>query len=103
MVIAVLGRATPLLSFWIAGSFQLVILPMKMLARVGPSMCSRFFTPGRLYITDVAASAQGIWTQPLQAVNWSGESGASLAPKSPARPVGALIPPLEPIALYTRV
>src|SRR3954447_709774 len=76
---------------------------MKIFARVAPSMCSRFLTPGRLYITDVAASAHGIWTQPLQAENWSGDSGASLAPKSTVRPVIALIPPLEPIALYCSV
>ena len=51
-------------------------------------------------MTDVAARAHGIWTQPLHAVNWSGESGASLAPKSTVRPVMALMPPLEPMALY---
>ena len=63
-------------------------------------MWSRFLTPGRLYITDVAASAQGICAQPLHAVNWSGLSGASLAPKSTVRPVMELMPPLEPMALY---
>src|SRR5262245_15213852 len=49
---------------------------------------------------DVAESAHGICTQSLQAVNWSGESGASLAPKSTVRAVIALIPPPEPIGLY---
>ncbi len=68
-MIFVLGRLTPLFSFWIAGSFQVVIWPMKILASVGPSMCRRFLTPGRLYITEVAASAHGICTQPLHAVN----------------------------------
>ena len=34
---------------------------------------------------DVDDSAHGIWTQPLQASNWSGVSGASLAPKSTVR------------------
>jgi hypothetical protein len=53
-----------------------------------------------LYITDVAASAHGICAHPLQAVNWSGLSGASLAPKSTVRPVIALMPPLDPIGLY---
>ena len=51
-------------------------------------------------MTDVAESAHGIWTQPLQAVNWSGVSGASLAPKSTVRAVIAAMPPPEPIGLY---
>ena len=38
-------------------------------------------------MTAVAESAHGIWTQPLQAVNWSDVSGASLAPKSTVRAV----------------
>ncbi len=46
--IFVLGSETPGLSLAIAGSFQVVIWPMKILASVGPSMCSRFLTPGRL-------------------------------------------------------
>src|SRR3954463_10440880 len=44
----VLGRLTPLFSFWIAGSFQDVIWPMKIFASVGPSILIRFLTPGRL-------------------------------------------------------
>src|SRR5215831_10447308 len=54
-------------------------------------------------MTEVAESAHGICVQPLQAPNWSGVSGASLAPKSTVRPVIALMPPLEPIALYWRL
>ena len=50
-------------------------------------------------MTDVADSAHGIWTQPLQAANWSGVSGASLAPKSTVRAVIAAMPPPEPIGL----
>jgi hypothetical protein len=46
---------------------------------------------------EVAESAHGIWTQPLQAANWSGVRGASLAPKSTVRFVIALIPPPEPM------
>ncbi len=42
-------------------------------------------------------SAQGIWTQPLQAAIWSGVSGASEAPKSTVRAVIAAMPPPEPI------
>ena len=40
-----LGSATPLLSFLIAASFQLVMSPLKILASVGPFMCRRFLTP----------------------------------------------------------
>ncbi len=45
----------------------------------------------------MAESAHGIWTQPLQAAAWSGESGASLAPKSTVRAVIAAMPPPLPI------
>ena len=48
---------------------------------------------------DVEDSTHGIWTQPLQAANWSGVSGASLAPKSTVRAVIAAMPPPEPIGL----
>ena len=48
----------------------------------------------------VAPSAHGICSQPLHALNWSGVSGASLAPKSTVRPVTAATPPPEPMALY---
>ncbi len=100
IVIAVLGSDTPLLSAAIAGSFHLVICPMKIFASVGPSMCRRFLTPGRLYMIAVPPSTHGICSQPLQAVNWSGVSGASLAPKSTVRDVIAATPPPEPMALY---
>ena len=46
------------------------------------------------------ASAHGIWTQPLQAENWSGVSGASEAPKSTCRFVIAVMPAPEPVGLY---
>ena len=49
---------------------------------------------------EVADSAHGIWTQPLQALNWSGDSGASLAPKSTWRAVIAAMPAPEPTGLY---
>ena len=48
----------------------------------------------------MAPSAQGICSQPLQAVNWSEVSGASLAPKSTVRDVIDVIPAPEPTALY---
>src|ERR1700746_584899 len=47
-LIGVLGRLTPGLSALIAGSFQLLILPWKMLAMVGASSF-RLETPDRLY------------------------------------------------------
>ena len=53
--------------------------------------------PGRLYGIDVAESAQGITTQPLQASSWLGESGASEAPKSTVRAVIAAMPAPEPV------
>ena len=51
-------------------------------------------------MTDVAESAHGICTHSLHAANWSGVSGASLAPKSTVRDVIAAMPPPEPIGLY---
>ncbi len=45
-------------------------------------------------------SAHGIWMQPLQAWNWLGVIGASLAPKSTVPPCIPAIPPLEPIDPY---
>ena len=48
-------------------------------------------------MTAFAPSTHGIWTQSPQAVNWSVESGASLAPKSTVLFVIAWMPPPEPI------
>src|SRR4051794_19260284 len=59
-----------------------------------------FGRPSPRYAIDVADSAHGIWTQPRHAANWSGVSGASLAPKSTVRFVIALMPPPEPIGPY---
>src|SRR5581483_8784705 len=42
------GRLTPGFSFLIAGSSHVLTWPMKIFASVGPSMWSRFLTPGRL-------------------------------------------------------
>src|SRR6185503_3110169 len=71
-----------------------------MLARTGPFKIRRLFTPGRLYGTDIPASAHGITTQPLHAVSWSGESGASEAPKSTVRAVICAMPAPDPVAEY---
>ena len=47
-VMLVLGRLMPGLSALIAGSSQVLILPMKMPATVGPSSFSPLLTPDRL-------------------------------------------------------
>ena len=70
-----------------------------MFASTGPDSLSRADRPLTLYMTAVPASAHGIWTQPLHWANWSGVSGASLAPKSTVRALIAAIPPPEPIGL----
>src|SRR5215471_19914608 len=74
-----------------------------MLARTGPFRRRTQPIPGRLYATEVADSAHGICTQPLHAVNWSDDSGASDAPKSTVRAVTAEMPPPEPIGEYVRL
>src|SRR5512133_1818701 len=51
-------------------------------------------------MTEVAESTHGSWTQPLQAENWSGVNGASLAPKSTVRFVICAMPPPLPIGPY---
>ena len=57
-VMAVLGRVTPELSAAMAGSFQVVMVPMKILARVsGESLSSS--TPLRLYDTVMGAATVG--------------------------------------------
>ena len=47
-VIAVLGRLMPGFRLLIAGSFQVLILPLKMSASVGPSSLSPLLIPDRL-------------------------------------------------------
>src|SRR6201995_4106802 len=47
-VMAFLGRLMPGLSFLIAGSFPVLILPRKVSASVGPSSLSPLLMPGRL-------------------------------------------------------
>src|SRR5215510_9471040 len=71
-----------------------------MLASTGPLRMTRFPRPGRLYGIDMPASAHGMTTQPLQAVSWSGESGASEAPKSTVRAVIWAMPAPDPVPEY---
>src|SRR5262245_26535028 len=96
---SVSGSFTFEFSDWIRGSFHFLIVPRKISASTGPVIFRLFGTSGRLYAIDVAERAHGICTQPLQAANWSGLSGASLAPKSTVRFVIAAMPPPEPIGL----
>ena len=72
----------------------------KPLASVLPSRLRCVGAPRTLYAIDVADSAHGICVQSPQAVNWSGVSGASDAPKSTCLLVMAAIPAPEPTALY---
>src|SRR3954454_9544212 len=94
------GRLTPGFSFAIAGSFHFWIVFWKIPASTEPLKRRRLLRPGTLYGIDVPPSAHGICTQPLQAANWSGVSGASLAPKSTVRFVTAEMPPPDPIGPY---
>ena len=80
------------------GSFQFEISPRKMPASVaGVKRTTQLPIPGRLYGTEIAESAHGIWTQPPHFVVWSGDIGASEAPKSTVRAVIAAIPAPEPV------
>src|SRR3954447_8853155 len=99
-VMSRLGRLTPGFRRLIAGSFHFLIVFMKIPESTRPLKRRRLLRPGTLYGIDVPPSAHGIWTQPLQAANWSGVSGASLAPKSTVRFVTAEIPPPDPIGPY---
>ena len=53
-----------------------------------------------LYGIDVAESAHGTTRQPLHALSWSLDRGASEAPKSTVRAVIAEMPPPEPTGEY---
>src|SRR5262249_44252730 len=94
----VAGSFAPGFRAAICGSFQCVILPRYMPASTGPLSFNFAGAPFTWYETSVAASAHGTCRQPLHASSWSGENGASLAPKSTVRAVICAIPPPEPIA-----
>ena len=74
-----------------------------MFESVAPSRWIRPPAPGTLYGIDVAERAHGITTQPLQAVSWSADSGASEAPKSTVRAVTPAMPAPEPVGEYVRL
>src|SRR5262249_29861220 len=97
------GRSAPGLAAAIRGSFQLLIVPRKMPATIGPVSRRWAGAPSTLYGTVVADSAHGIWTQSAHPFAWSGVIGASEAPKSTVRPVIASIPPPDPIGPYVTV
>ena len=106
-LIGVDGRfaATSGLSAAIAGSFQVVILPRKMPAIVGPSRL-RFVigfvsTPATLKMTTTAPSAVGTWSILVPAGRAAisvSFMAASVAPKSTVCCVMSVIPAPEPSA-----
>src|SRR3954470_4774635 len=97
-VIFELGSLTPGLAVAIAGSFQVVILPWKMLARVGPSSLRPDFTPLMLYEAVIAPKNTGIWIgSPLVSVLTSSGVSAGSEPANCAVPcASAAMPAPEP-------
>ncbi len=91
------GSLTPGFSAAIAGSFQVLILPRKMLPRVGPSS---FSAPGAMPATLITGTTppitDGNWARPAAASS-SGFSGASEEPKSTVAALIWAIPPPEPM------
>ena len=85
-----------------AGSFQVVMPPLKIFPRVGPSSTS-LSTPGTLYVTAIGPKTTGRFqasepqrlaaaaTSPLSAL-----SGESEPPKSVWLPVNSLTPAPDP-------
>jgi hypothetical protein len=80
-----------------AGSFHLVILPRKMLARVSPSsFIAPEAMPGTLTTGTTPPITDGNWARPDLARS-SGFSGASEEPKSTVPALIWAMPPPEPI------
>ena len=94
------GRFVPGLSAAMAGSFQVLILPAKMLASVeGDSL--RLLTPATLYSMAMGPAAQMIcWAPPgylaLAAACSLAAKGTSLAPKFTVPAVNCCTPAPEP-------
>ncbi|CNJ97763.1 Uncharacterised protein [Mycobacterium tuberculosis] len=94
----------PLLSAWIAGSFQVVMAPLKIFAKVGPSRVSDV-TVLMLKVTAMGPNTTGRFHagEPPQrcwaAVASSGFSGESEPPKSVCLPLNSLIPAPEPLGV----
>ncbi len=104
IVIEVLGRFWPGLSALIAGSFHLVILPLKMSAMIGPVSFRPLLTPGRLYDTVIAPAATGNWsTGPFIALNCAGLSDGSLPANATVADSRSVWPAPDPTGLKLTV
>jgi hypothetical protein len=95
------GSFAPGFSFAMAASFQFLILPSKIFARVGASR-TRFSTPERLYATAIGPATIGRsmpWPPVqtfLEAVTSSGFSAESEPAKATVPCVNAVMPAPEP-------
>jgi hypothetical protein len=91
------GSFTEALSLAIAGSFQVLISPMKILASVGPSrVTSPCLMPSIFTTGTTPPSTVGNWTRPAFCSS-SAFSGMSVAPKVTVLAWICLMPPPEPI------
>src|SRR5437660_10805820 len=102
----VVGRVTPALSFLMAGSFQVLILPAKMPATAsGESF--RSVTPERLYSTAMPPPVHGmVCTPPPLATapcSSAADMGTSVAPKSMVPAVNCWMPAPDPTPWYVTV
>src|ERR1700761_4586208 len=100
MVIAVLGRLAPEFRALMAGSFQVLIVPSKILAIVGPSSL-RFFTPDRLYEIAIGPMTTGKYRmvaplKPAFSAAGIGESETAKLTTPDARAVRPLPEPQPP-------
>ena len=101
------GRSVPVLSVAIAGSFQVVMVPLKMLAAVGPSRFSDVRAPrrnpmatgpktiGRFH----TGAPQRCWARSYSPLL----SGESEPPKSVWSDMNSSMPAPEPLGWYVRV
>ncbi len=93
------GRLAPELSFLIAWSFQVVILPAKMPATVS-GVSFRVLTPGRLYSTAMPPPDHGmvVTRPPLATAPCSSvaDIGTSVPPKSISPWVTCVMPAPDP-------
>jgi len=99
-VIALLGSVVPELMAAIFGSFQFLILPRKIPAKVSGSRFS-LLTPLTLNATDTTPSVVGIWVSaesPPAEVMSVAPIGTSLAPKSTVFLMNCWMPAPEPTA-----
>jgi len=101
------GRALPVLSAAIAGSFHLVMVPLKMLAAVGPSRFSDV-TPPRRNPMAIGPKTIGRFHTGAPQRCWARSyspllSGESDPPKSVCSDMNSSMPAPEPFGWYVRV